>query len=83
MQLAESKNFFQIIQGGTEMDPDMMLLSNALENARECYTPEENNPYPLCIGGKLPECVNCQLRADWEPDAPYCVCVQIEDLREK
>lgn len=49
----------------------------------ECYTPEENNPYPLCIGGKLPECVNCQLRADWEPDAPYCVCVQIENLEKE
>lgn len=37
-------------------------------NTKECFTPEENNPYPLCIGKDKPECVNCQLRADWEPE---------------
>ena len=30
----------------------------------ECFTPEDNNPYPLCVGGNKPECVDCQLRAD-------------------
>jgi len=39
----------------------------------ECYTPEQNNPYPLCIGRDKPECEECQLRADWEPDDPYGV----------
>ncbi len=31
----------------------------------ECFTPEENNPYPLCTGKDMPECENCQLRAGW------------------
>lgn len=39
----------------------------------ECFMPEENNPYPLCVGRDLPDCINCQLRADWEPDDPYGV----------
>lgn len=34
----------------------------------ECFTPEDNNPYPLCVGGNKPECVDCQLRADWDSD---------------
>lgn len=33
----------------------------------ECFVPEQNNPYPLCVGRDKPECENCQLRADWEP----------------
>lgn len=33
----------------------------------ECFVPEQNNPYPLCIGQDKPECETCQLRADWEP----------------
>lgn len=34
----------------------------------ECYVPEENNPYPLCIGTGKPECEICSLWADLEPD---------------
>lgn len=33
----------------------------------ECFVPEQNNPYPLCVGQDKPECENCQPRADWEP----------------
>lgn len=33
----------------------------------ECYEPEKNNAYPLCIGKDYPMCEDCQLRADWEP----------------
>lgn len=36
-----------------------------------CWLPEEDNPYPLCIGRNNQECINCQLRAGWEPDNPY------------
>lgn len=39
-----------------------------MNESLECFTPESNNPYPLCVGGNKPECVNCQLRADWDPD---------------
>ncbi len=37
----------------------------------DCFLPEEYNPYPLCIGQGKQECVECQLRADWEPEDPY------------
>ncbi|MEY8507202.1 hypothetical protein AALA78_03055 [Lachnospiraceae bacterium 42-17] len=36
-----------------------------------CFSPEPNNPYPLCIGKGMEKCKECQLRADWEPDDPY------------
>ncbi len=39
----------------------------------ECFEPEKNNAYPLCIGKDKPECEECQLRADWEPEDPYGV----------
>lgn len=39
----------------------------------DCFVPEKDNPYPLCIGRKLPECKDCQLRADWESEDPYGV----------
>lgn len=39
----------------------------------DCFIPEKDNPYPLCIGRKLAECKDCQLRADWEPEDPYGV----------
>lgn len=37
-------------------------------DTKDCFTPEENNPYPLCVGQGKEECKDCQLRADWEPD---------------
>lgn len=39
----------------------------------DCFLPEADNPYPLCVGRELKECEDCQLRADWEPDDPYGV----------
>ena len=39
----------------------------------ECFEPEKDNVYPLCIGKGKPECEECQLRADWEPEDPYGV----------
>ena len=44
-----------------------------LSETRDCFTPEEGNPYPLCTGNGLAECEDCQLRADWEPEDPYGV----------
>lgn len=38
-----------------------------------CFIPEKDNPYPLCIGQNLEKCKNCQLRVDWEPEDPYGV----------
>jgi len=37
-------------------------------NTKDCFTPEANNPYPLCIGQNRPECKDCQLRADWSTE---------------
>lgn len=39
----------------------------------QCFVPEKGNPYPLCVGRELPECRDCQLRAEWEPEDPYGV----------
>ncbi len=27
----------------------------------ECYKPEENNPYPLCVGNGSKQCLICSL----------------------
>ena len=40
----------------------------------ECFIPEKDNPYPLCIGRKVLMCENCQLRVD---------IVVVGDLREE
>lgn len=39
--------------------------NNIMNTNPECFTPEGNNPYPLCTGKDMPECENCQLRAGW------------------
>ena len=54
----------------------------------ECFIPEKDNPYPLCIGRKVLMCENCQLRVDWEPEDPYGVgerkyIVVVGDLHEE
>lgn len=42
-------------------------------NYQDCFIPEKDNPYPLCIGRDEEKCKDCQLRADWEPEDPYRV----------
>jgi hypothetical protein len=37
----------------------------------ECFEPEKDYPYPLCVGSEKSECMKCQLRANWEPEDPY------------
>ncbi len=39
----------------------------------EYFTPEPDNPYPLCIGKDMKRCKKCQLWAEWEPEDPYAV----------
>lgn len=41
------------------------------EKYDDCFIPEKDNPYPLCVGQDLEKCKDCQLRADWEPEDPY------------
>ena len=39
------------------------------ENTRPpCYKPEQDNPYPLCVGNGQPECRNCCLYAEMEAE---------------
>lgn len=40
---------------------------------KDCFSPEKDNSYPLCVGQNKPECEECQLREDWEPEDPYGV----------
>ncbi len=47
-------------------------LTNTV-SCSDCFIPEENNPYPLCIGRNRDKCEGCQLRADYEPKDPYGV----------
>lgn len=42
-------------------------------NHPDCFIPEKNNPYPLCIVSDEEKYKGCQLRADWEPEDPYGV----------
>ena len=48
----------------------------------ECFTPEPDNPYPLCIGKDMKRCKKCQLWAEWEPEDPYAVNACIWTLRK-
>lgn len=48
-------------------DPSLLGYVGVVDT-KDCFTPEENNPYPLCVGQGKEECKDCQLRADWEPD---------------
>lgn len=36
----------------------------------ECFTPEENNPYPLCVGNGNERCKECCLYIDY-PEPPF------------
>lgn len=36
--------------------------------ASDCFIPEKDNPYLLCVGRGEEKCVECQLRAGWEPE---------------
>lgn len=36
----------------------------------ECYKPEKDTPYPLCIGAQKEECICCCLYIDY-PEPPF------------
>lgn len=38
----------------------------------ECFTPEKNMCYPLCVGGKGLKCEKCCLYTNFEPDEAFC-----------
>lgn len=46
---------------------DHMLVDTSCDKP-DCFSPEKDNPYPLCLGRDYKKCRECQLRADWEPD---------------
>lgn len=43
------------------------LVKEYLETP-DCYTPETDNPYPLCVGNNTEKCRECCLWADLQPD---------------
>ena len=43
------------------------LVKEYLEKP-DCYTPETDNPYPLCVGNDTEKCRDCCLWADLQPD---------------
>ena len=45
-----------------EPEPDWEEI---MKPTPDCFTPEKDNPYPLCVGGK-PECNDCCLYVDYE-----------------
>ncbi len=54
-----------------ERQENMELEEKKKEKEIECFIPEADNPYPLCVGRNLEKCKDCQIRADWEPEDPY------------
>ena len=44
-------------------------MSNQEEEHPECYNPEKDNPYPLCIGNRGSICEECCLYIDLK--SPY------------
>lgn len=36
----------------------------------ECFKPDENNPYPLCVGNGEEKCEQCCLYIDY-PEPPF------------
>lgn len=43
-------------------------LVNEYLKKPDCYTPETDNPYPLCVGNDTEKCRECCLWADLQPD---------------
>lgn len=43
----------------------------AKQKDKECFTPEPDNPYPLCVGQGKPECGGCCWYMHYE-DKPGC-----------
>lgn len=37
----------------------------------ECFDPEANIVYPLCVGNKSKNCEQCYLYTDYEPEDMY------------
>ena len=46
-------------------------LNNTENSKKDCFIAEKNIAYPLCVGRDQPECEDCQLRAEWEPEDAY------------
>ena len=52
-------------------DTDISTGMGLEQSAPSCLTPEKDNPYPLCVGGKT-ECEDCCLYTDYEKKhVPY------------
>lgn len=48
-------------------------------NFPPCYIPEEENPYPLCVGNGSDECEQCMIYAELE--SPYDEEIGVMEIR--
>ena len=54
-------NHYSISVKTQELKMSPCFIENIKKGSPGCFTPESNNPYPLCIGGKDENCENCCL----------------------
>ncbi len=47
-------------------------MTEKMENCPECFEPEKDNPYPLCVGSDKEECKHYCLYVDF-PEPPFSV----------
>lgn len=57
----------------TDVAHDLIRVYKETVLQRECFTPEENNPYPLCTGNGQERCKRCCLYAEMENEGGYNV----------
>lgn len=61
-------NHYSISVAEQKMKISPRFIKNIKEGNPACFTPQENNPYPLCIGGKDNNCENCCLYVDMKDE---------------
>lgn len=54
-------NHYSISVVMNEIKMSERFIKNIKKDSPGCFTPEPNNPYPLCIGGKDKDCEDCCL----------------------
>jgi len=62
------------IANGIKLSLPIVVLGGIPDNNKypepKCFTPN-NDPYPLCIGGKDKNCINCNLYEDMDESQYY------------
>lgn len=62
-----------------EQDPEFRMLLEHEFNIKteDCFTPEEDIPYPLCSGRGWEKCKTCQLARDMELPGEIKICLTV------